>query len=422
MNYTANLCGYFSMNRSRINLKVLDKEWERINVSKEKIKQYSNYYYPEFVNFNFGNNARYSMLRYHKTIEQEIVIRRNTLETEKQYNLTVRDITIYIAPHNILMYSICIYKEYDDLDDVTAIASILRNIIGYEHADVQSFIECAMMPLMTIYNAFTKHPQTDNDYSLLIENGNKLKIFQTVEMPIDKWVATNIDITLFEIGTVAPIGSYKADALNSSSSHYFEDIIKQNSLSIYNNWKCLSLFDTYTIVYCDCPEWLLNNWQNDYFGMIYISLLYKRFYLFRTNLLFRFKLKNVEKLSKEFLTFERHHCFFNVSYNFLPQEINQSIAIGLEIENEKKELYHMIEQENTQREKNDDGRMNKLLFFLTCITIISVIWDASCLANELYPFSSYWETKVMGYQVVTYSIILIVLVAIIINRLFKKRS
>ena len=69
MNYTANLCGYFSMNRSRINLKVLDKEWERINVSKEKIKQYSNYYYPEFVNFNFGNNARYSMLRYHKTIE-----------------------------------------------------------------------------------------------------------------------------------------------------------------------------------------------------------------------------------------------------------------------------------------------------------------------------------------------------------------
>ena len=82
----------------------------------------------------------------------------------------------------------------------------------------------------------------------------------------------------------------------------------------------------------------------------------------------------------------------------------------------------MIEQENTQREKNDDGRMNKLLFFLTCITIISVIWDASCLANELYPFSSYWETKVMGYQVVTYSIILIVLVAIIINRLFKKRS
>ena len=303
MNYTANLCGYFSMNRSRINLKVLDKEWERINVSKEKIKQYSNYYYPEFVNFNFGNNARYSMLRYHKTIEQEIVIRRNTLETEKQYNLTVRDITIYIAPHNILMYSICIYKEYDDLDDVTAIASILRNIIGYEHADVQSFIECAMMPLMTIYNAFTKHPQTDNDYSLLIENGNKLKIFQTVEMPIDKWIATNIDITLFEIGTVAPIGSYKADALNSSSSHYFEDIIKQNSLSIYNNWKCLSLFDTYTIVYCDCPEWLLNNWQNDYFGMIYISLLYKRFYLFRTNLLFRFKLKNVEKLSKEFLTF-----------------------------------------------------------------------------------------------------------------------
>ena len=90
------------------------------------------------------------MLRYHKTIEQEIVIRRNTLETEKQYNLTVRDITIYIASHNILMYSICIYKEYDDLDDVTAIASILRNIIGYEHADVQSFIECAMMPLMTI--------------------------------------------------------------------------------------------------------------------------------------------------------------------------------------------------------------------------------------------------------------------------------
>ena len=224
------------------------------------------------------------------------------------------------------------------------------------------------------------------------------------------------------MGTLSPIGSYDEESLYSSSAQYMKDMVDQNSLSIYNNWRCLSLFDTYTILYCACPDWLLNNWLNDYFGMIYISLLYKRFYLFRANLLFRFKLKNIETLLEEFLKFERHHCFFNISYNFLPQEINKSIAKGLEIESEKKELCHMIGQENTQREKKDDERMNKLLFFLTCITVISVIWDASCLINELYPFSHYLETNVTGYRIVSFSFVLVVLFAMCIYKFFKKRS
>lgn len=428
MKYTAIFSGYFTIDDSNRSVGLIDKGWTRIDKSVADIKMYENFYYSEFVAFNFGKDVNSSLIRYSKSINKQVSIGRTTSNGVETFNFKVNDVTIYIAPHNMLMYSIYIEKECGNLNDCTALAFLIRNVCGYHNILADEFIKVAIQPIVDIYNIHvTLTGSKDNDQSShfdcsrLIENGNKLKTFQVLQLTDDIWNKTDIDVLLFELGTLSPIGSYNPKSLQSSSEIYFKQLIKDNSLSIYNNWKALSLFDSFTILSNKCPDWLYQNWINDYFGMIYISQLYKRYYLFRTNLYFKFNKVNIEKLSEEFLRFERNHCFYKISYNFLPQLVNGSIEKGLEIIDEKKELYHMIDQENVEREKKDDGRMNKLLFFLTCVTLFSAVWDTTCLLNELYPFESYWGSQVMGFRIIAYSLTLVMIVAIVANRLFKKR-
>ena len=428
MKYTAILCGYFSIDESRATELKLDSKWECLTKSTVEKEGYENYYYPEFVNFCFGDESENSLVRYQQKINQTITISREVKGAECKYDLLIDNITIYVAPHNILMYSIRIEKDCKDPNDATSIVHMLRNVCRYDEFNITSFIELALNPILAIFNDYSNNKlmidkQSDKpNYSLLVENGNKLKVFQVAEIDCESWNPAKVDTLLFELGTISPIGSYDAKLLESPSQSYFEQIIAENSLSIYNNWKCLSLLDSYTMVYCNCPTWLFNNWIDDYCGMIYITQLYKRYYLFRTNKEYKDKDCDIEKLSNEYMNFERKYCFFKISYNFLPQEINLSMEKGLEIESEKKQLYHMIEQENVRREKRDDNRQNKLLFFLTCIMVISAVWDTCCLLNELYPYQNFWESQVVGFRIVAYSLVFIVLFAIIINKVFKKRK
>ena len=86
----------------------------------------------------------------------------------------------------------------------------------------------------------------------------------------------------------------------SSSPEYFGRIMGNNRISIYNNWKALALFDTFTMLGHDVPDWLRQNWIDNYFNMIYVSLLFNKLYLFRLNILFRKRLRKIDRLEREF--------------------------------------------------------------------------------------------------------------------------
>ena len=224
------------------------------------------------------------------------------------------------------------------------------------------------------------------------------------------------DKLLFELATVAPAGSYDAKSLDSPSEAYFRKLLDENSLSVYNNWKCLALSDTLTILCSECPEWLISNWKNDYFGLIYIWQLFRRNYLFRLTRRFRYERENVASLERESVDFERNCSFHRISYNFLPEEFSACVARGLRIEKEKNELYHMIAQEESAGEKRADNRMNSLLFFMTCLTMASTIYDTCCLLQELLPYDTTIGSSVTGFRLVTSLMLTIVLAALLIYR------
>ena len=93
---------------------------------------------------------------------------------------------------------------------------------------------------------------------------------------------------------------------------------------------------------------------------------------------------------------------------------------GLEILPEKERLYQMIAQQKDKREKDDDQRMNNLLFYLTLFTTFSMVWDAGSLFNEMYPFETYLGSATEGFRLVSYTLLLAVLILIILTR-FRKR-
>lgn len=101
---------------------------------------------------------------------------------------------------------------------------------------------------------------------------------------------------------------------------------------------------------------MLNNWTDTYFRLIYIHSLFLKFYLFRLNIRFRKNLSDISQLEDELVSFESAYCFHKISYNFLPLAIYKSIDSGLEISEERSQLYHLIDVENQRREKGMTGR------------------------------------------------------------------
>ena len=93
---------------------------------------------------------------------------------------------------------------------------------------------------------------------------------------------------------------------------------------------------------------------------------------------------------------------------------------GLEVLSEKELLYQMMAQQKNNREERDNQRMNNLLFYLTLFTTFSMVWDASSLFNEMYPYDTYIGSSIMGFRLVAYAMMLIVLVLIMMAR-FKRK-
>jgi len=419
MKYTGFLCGAFSTK----GIFVPEENWKSIVTSDADRQLSSNYYYPEFVDFNFGANTN-SIRRFTWSVSTYIPVEVGFGDNVHSVNTYVDNITLYQAPFDLTLFSVRI-----DLDcignDVTAAVSRLRNIDSIGKVNAR-FAEAVLNPLMSVYRRYSPFAKeiagtADTEcYQRLVEHGNKLKVFQISVIDEIEWDSLDPDKLLFEVGTLAPIGSYDPENDFSPSKAYFDRIMEGNSVSVFNNWKALSLFDTFTFLGHDISEGNLSNWRDNYFGMLYISELFVKFYLFRLNNDFRISHERADKLLEQFDEFEYSCWFDHVSYNFLPRLLHKAMEEGLEILPEKQRLYQMIAQQKDKREKRDDQRMNNLLFYLTLFTTFSMVWDASSLFNEMYPYETYLGSYIEGVRLVSYSLLLVVLLIIILTR-FRKR-
>lgn len=397
MKYTGFLCGAFSSKRNF----VAKGEWKEITTSDDDCKLFSNFYYPEFVDFNFGQNEQ-SIRRFSHGINKTIPVN----VKDNSVNAEFKDITIYYTPFNLCLFSIRIDMD-DEVKNITDTISTLRDILNIKKNNPQ-YAEMVLNHIVEVYKEISDKtiPQSaeEFDYCQLVEFGNKFKVFQIAEAETDIWNSEcNINRLLFTFGTVG---------LLSASKSYFDEIIEKNKIAVYSNWCALSLFDSFTMLGHSISK-QKQDWIDDYFGMIYISELFVKFFLSRTNDDLRIKHKKVRKLLDDFNKFEYNCWFDNVSYNFLPRIIHQSIKKGLDISEEKRCLYRMIEKQKDERERKSDRKINSLLLTLTIITIFSTIADLSGLINEIIPYDTYFCSRSLGFGIVSVGIFLAVLIILL---------
>ena len=415
MKYTGFLCGAFTTKHNF----TADDKWHQIKTDDIERENCSYYYYPEFVNFNYGEE-KYSILRYRMNINKTIAVEIGSIDNKKTVNTEVNNITLYQAPFNLCLFSIRIDID-NEYNNISAVVSALRNISGDIEKNNADFSQTALKPIMEVYKKLSPKVTSDNINNLqlcnLIEFGNKLKVFQIASFKTNEWnQIENTDKLLFEMGTMTKVD---ADGEFSHSKSYFEEITKSRKISIYNNWKALSLFDTFTLIGDNISNNYLKIWMDSYFGAIYISELYVKFFLCRINNDFRINQEKVDNLLKMFDEFEYRCWFNNISYNFLPRLIHQEIRKGIEISEERDYLYQMIQDQNEKKEKDANNIMNKSLFYLAILTSFSVIWDLTSLFNEIFPFETLFGSQIKGFRIVA-AVIIFIAITLVIANFFRK--
>ena len=419
MEYIGYFCGGFSLAGGRDEAaNALPAGWKEDQCSAGQREGYELYYLPDFVRFCLSHEPGedMSMRRFSKPLDASVTVPAALARTSGDLSVKIPELRLYLFPFHLALFAIHVEMEDAGENDITALTALLRNLRRLDEPELKAFHEAAVRPVLRLWEAISAASRSGvpADTVRLVEDGNKFNVFQIVSAePAD---GDERDKLLFELATVAPAGSYDTKSLDSPSEAYFRKLLDENSLSVYNNWKCLALSDTLTILCSECPEWLISNWKNDYFGLIYIWQLFRRNYLFRLTRRFRYERENVASLERESVDFERNCSFHRISYNFLPEEFSACVARGLRIEKEKNELYHMIAQEESAGEKRADNRMNSLLFFMTCLTMASTIYDTCCLLQELLPYEDAVGSTVLGFRLVASAMLTIVLAALLIYR------
>lgn len=408
------LCGYFTYDKGN-KVRKLPDCWAEHVYDNNEIERCKKYFYNEFVDFCMNGKKPDSIRRYIYNIDKEVSV---TL-SEKENRFLIKNITAHFMPYNMVVYAIEIEKCATDLNDITELLFALRSITNHNtKQEFSEFTNTAIMPLVDLYS-FLNGAGKCNDCNKIIENGNKFKIFQIInsESPLEM-TNDEKDIMLFELGTLSKVGAYDANDDNSVSECYLKKVIENNTISLYNNWCALSLLDTFTILSSNAQLWLIKNWVDTYFRLIYVHSLFMKFYLFKLNVMYRKDISQTSKFEDELRAFESKYCFHKISYNFLPLKVYDAIDKGLEIHEEQEQIYHLIDVEEQRREKKNDKKVNRLLLFLTLLTMFSTIWDSNCLFNELFPYSKYIGSTIDGYKIVTSLLtsFIIVIVFLIFNK------
>lgn len=409
VNDTVCLCGYFSAKQS-INPELL-RAWMQKTYTDANREELSNYYFPEFATFMTKD-----MVRYDHAIGKSCSLCFSETETVE---FMLDSLHLWCAPFNLMLYAIELRFEKTDFNLMTRCLNALRNCGRYNELQAD-FAQTALQPIVDVFNAVTQDRlQLNGNLCRLIEPGNKFKLFQAISLaePLEN---DNVDYLLFDAGTLA---KHTPNSLGMNSEDYYQSIMADHCISVFNGWKGLALLDTFTMLSIDTPEWVVNNWKEDYFGMIYIYQLFRKVFLYKVNLCYRKRTVDVENLEEQLDQFEQDYSFSSISYNFLPDLVNGALEKSLATQQDNDQLYKMISKEMGKREQRAEEKTNKFLTFLTCLTIFSAIYDFSSLVNESFDYSQWFRDTTQGFRAVSFLLLIIVAVAylVVLLRYRKKK-
>lgn len=396
------LCGYFSTTVApeQAGLSLASSGWSREVCTRNDVDEYRRFYYPEFVDFWLGDGGSCPVTTFSVVYAPQVPVD-DVVAADAGCTARLRGMRLCMMPLGMALYAVEVDLEGDDLNAFTLFLSRLRS-----RPEASEAVAAGLCQIRSSLGL---------DMSAgMMESGNKLKVFQIVRcLSADGVGAVAADATLFQLGSLSRVAPYDPSDPAEISAAYLDSTIRDHKLSFYNNWSALALFDTFTILAGDVPDWMVGNWCDDYFGKIYMHSLFCKYFLYRQNMRFRACPERGDQLEEELNEFERRYCFNRISYNFMPGEIDKAIDRALDIAQERRLLQASIRASNEERSKASDRRLNSLLTLLTVLTVASTLWDFSSMVNALYPFGEGLGSETTGFRLVVSVTMLLILVAVI---------
>ena len=317
-----------------------------------------------------------------------LCLTKGSKEIPYEYKLFLCKLHLYFFPHDIVLFALEIDDTEVDLDLMTLGHGSLINL-KFGKTGNKVFYQ-KMKPLLDLVDDHEmKHIVKDesnqnaegyekgfHEMKHIVKDGNNMKIFQIVEVEGEK----PEDNMLFEIGTFSPIGSVGGTDNNSPSEKYFTQIISDNSISVYYNWKALALVDSFTVLGVDgYNKW---TWANLYFPLIYLRCNYEKAFCFSRNDMFRIDKKG-KNLNKEMMVMEKFYFYDDISYNFLPDMIYKSMAKGLGLKEEKDYLFKQIKEKADNNKSIWLSSLSALAVFSVCNTLSNNIKNLGKLIRDI---------------------------------------
>ena len=269
--------------------------------------------------------------------------------------MKIQKVHLYFFPLNIVLFAIEIDDTESTVDgDFTHAHHVLRTWQwdNFSKTTKEQF-EKALCPL--------KQLLPNNDIGGLISEGNKLKLFQVVQIDNAERYTNKL---LYEIASCSPVGAVGSGGDMAPARDYYNSIIQTNMVSTFNNWKGLALVDSFTVLGCNYNTWPFSNL---YFHLIYLRCLLEKEFCFSRNNAYRLN-KAKGNLLVEIAQMEKYYFYNNISHNFQPNLLYQAIAKGLDIKEERELLANQI------KEKEETN--NNLLFSIVSVfAVFSVAYD-----------------------------------------------
>lgn len=332
-----------------------------------------NYWYPDFRNMYFLSAADTSAKIYTRNLNESVDFiigkDKNTSE-EILLNATVSSAELFLFRDQLNFFTVELQISKHTLADYSDLMNKARNFdseIRSEGKGIKwvNWIEKHILCGIRISSHSSEGKVKVDDYS-----GSKFKLFTVLDLkePVEPNIRTEL---LYDVGSVAKIGSAGGNSPLTPSPSYFDELM-ENKVSVFNNYDILPLLDSFTVLGNDLlepdPSHFKNiTWKQTYFR-IFIHNLFIKFNLFRYN---SEMIHDSVSVRDKFESFLNTYNLSHISYNFLPNLIYRKHRASLDIDAELIEFQQRINRISQSIQEKEQKRSNQLLGLVGVLTSIS---------------------------------------------------
>ena len=405
--YILKITGVFNYDKA-FNIKALQSDFEELQFSEETLKFSKDYFYPEFrKQFFSSDKARHKILikNHHDALKVNLFEFKRNSETEiaKDIALCIKDSRLDLFEDGFGMFTLNIQIDADSITlfQYSDACYLTRNFESkIKNSKYEKWHE--LIENEILLGSLTKGK------SVLVDeySGSKYKLYMVVDIPELQQKET-IKPLLFDIGTVSMIGSANGNTYFSMDKDYIKQLVKHNSISVFNNWEGLALLDTFSVVGNKIldTDWKLFTYTSIYHS-IYLYGLFIKYELFKHN----YDISDLDEDKREdFQDFIAKYYYNYLSYNFLPTEIYNKIRLSLDIEKELNLLNEKIVAVGQRIQEEQQDRTNKILGI---VTVLSSLSSAQPVYDYLIIGQKILGWNVAFYWTVTISIVLLLIAGI----------